>query len=171
MLGAGEVLDAQMRIVELGLRHGRMLGEPRRIGGPFSWLPDGDGLILKRFERTDDPKAIEPRVICRLGLDGKLTDLRSGDWPLVLRKSRRILYTAGATRLWYTCALDGTASELFADGLAKHGMPAISSDETKVIFTRYDQGKMPQLRLFEFGKSTGTSVTKAAGFTGVAVWR
>jgi len=81
------------------------------------------------------------------------------------------LYQADDTQLWHTCALDGTKSELFADGLAKHGTPAVSPDETKVIFARYEKGKLPQLLLFEFGKIKGTLVTKAQGFTGTPVWR
>jgi hypothetical protein len=169
--GGGQMLDFQISVVDLDDEHAQLLGEPSRIGAPFSWLPDGDGLILKRFGRSEDLKAVEPRILCRLGLDGKLTDLRSGDWPIVLRKARRILYQDDQTGLWWTCALDGTRPELFADGLAKHATPALSPDETKVIFTRYEKGKLPQLLLFELGKSTGTPVTTAKGFTGTPVWR
>ena len=127
-------------------------------------------MILKRFVHSANPREIEPRILCHLSLDGKLTDLRAGDWPVVLRKSRKILYQ-DESQLWHTCALDGTKSELLADGLARHGTPAISPDETQVIFTRYEKGKLPQLLLFEFGKTKGMPVTKAEGFIGTPVWR
>jgi hypothetical protein len=171
MLGGERILDFQVRIVNLEDGRSRVLGQPGRIGSPFSWLPDGTGLILKRFERTSDPKAIEPRVLCHLSVDGKLTDLRRGDSPVVLRKSRKILYEDGDPQRWYTCTLDGRKAELFAGGLEKHGTPAVSPDETRAIFARYEEGKLPKLLLFEFGKSQGLPVTSADGFTGMPVWR
>ena len=171
MSSSGQMLDLQIRVVNLKDGRSRLLGRPEPIGGPFSWLPDGDGLILKRYERSKDIRAIEPRILCRMDLDGKLTDLRSGDWPVVLRKSRRILFKDDKSDLWHTCELDGTKPELFANGLAKHAMPAVSPDEMKVIFARYEPGKLPELLLFELGKAEGRPFVKAKGFTGTPVWR
>jgi hypothetical protein len=170
-LGGEKMTDLQIRVIDLQSGRSELLGKPGNIGAPFSWLPDGDGLVLKRFERTSDLHAIEPRILCRLGLDGKLTDLRRGDWPVVLRKSRRMLYQDDATRLWHTCDLDGTKSELFAEGLKGYGFPAVSPDETKIIFTRFEKGKAPRLMVFEFGKADGKPAVQAKGFMGTPVWR
>ena len=140
----------------------RLLGKPSKIGAPFSWLPDGDGLILKRFETQDDPKAVEPRILCRLGLDGELTDLRSGDWPVVLRKTRRILFEENATRLWHTCQLDGSDPKLFADGLKGYSMPAVSPDEKRVVFVRYEH---PGLAIGQVAPPCGLLVLESEAFS------
>jgi hypothetical protein len=170
-LGGTNLLELQIRVIDLQTGQSQLLGKPSGIGAPFSWLPDGDGLILKRFEHKEDLHAIEPRILCRLGLDGKLTDLRAGDWPVVLRKSRKILYEDNDTDQWYTCELDGTKPEVFAGGMKGYGMPAVSPDETRVVFVRYEKGKLPQLTLFALGKTNGKPAVHADGFTGVPVWR
>jgi hypothetical protein len=171
MLGGGQLKDLQPRIVTLADGHSRVLGKPSPLGTPFSWLPDGSGLLFKRFEAVADPQAVEPRIICRVGLDGKHTDVRPGEWPVVLRKSHRILYLNMDSRLWYTCQLDGSKPELYADGMSDHATPAVSSDETKIVFVRHEKGQLPDLRLYEFGKTEGRSVSKEPGFTGTPVWR
>jgi hypothetical protein len=171
MSGAGQMLEFQIRLINLSDGDSRLLGKPQRIGAPFSWSPDGDSLILKRFEHVDDLRAVDPRILCRMDLDGNLTDLRAGDWPVVLHKTRKILYQDDKTDLWHTCELDGTKPRLFADGLPNHGQPAVSPDESKVIFARVEKGKLPPLILFEMGKSQGKEIVKAPGWTGLPVWR
>jgi len=163
--------EVEIRLIKLSDRSIRTLRKTGRLGIPSSWLPESDGIILKRFEPVSDPKQIEPRVLCRLDLDGTLKDLRPGDSPLVLRKSRKILYQENGSRLWHTCDLDGSNPKLYADGLAGHGQPAVSPDERQILFTRFNKGHVPQLMLFELGKSNGLPATRAPGYTGKAVWR
>jgi hypothetical protein len=127
-------------------------------------------MVLKRYEPAANPTGIERRVLCRLDADGKLTDLWPGDSPLVLRKSNRILYQDQGTRLWHTRALDGSGTELYADGMPNHGMPALSPDETKVLFLRFGGKHSPELVLFDFGKSEGR-VIEVPGFVSQPVWR
>jgi hypothetical protein len=169
--GGDSVRDFQIRLIDLETGKSKNIGKPGRIGAPFSWLPDGEGLILKRFEHVNDLNAIEPRVLCRMGLDGQLTDLRRGDTPLVLRKSRKILYQDDDTELWHTCNLDGSGSELFGDGFKGCDMPTVSADEKRIIFAYYEKGKLPQLMLFDMGKANGKPVGHAEGFTAMPVWR
>ena len=71
--GGGKMTDMQIRLIEPQSGRSELLGKPGNIGAPFSWLPDGDGLVLKRFERTDDMHAIEPSFLCRLGLEANST--------------------------------------------------------------------------------------------------
>lgn len=169
--GPGMALDLQLRIMNLADRRSKLLGKPSRIGAPFSWLPDGSGLVAKRFEPKPDAQGIEPRFICRIGLDGKMTDLRPGEWPIVLRKSGRILYQEQSTRRWHTCALDGSNPELYADGLVGHGSPAVSPDEKQIVFVRYEKGRVPELRVFEFGKAEGRPAVQDPGLTLSPAWR
>jgi hypothetical protein len=171
MLGGESLTDLQIQLIDLATGKLQILGQPGQIGAPFSWLPDGKGLVLKRFKHTEDSNAVEPRILCRLDLDGHLTDLRPGDMPLVLRKSRKILYQDNDTDLWHTCDLDGSRPELYADGLAGYDMPAISPDEKRIVFVRFEKGKLPQLMLFDFDKSTGRKIGHADGYTAMPVWR
>lgn len=165
------IVDFQMKLIDLQTGQMQDLGKAGRIGAPFSWLPDGDGLILKRFEQANNLNAVEQRILCRLGLDGKLVDLRPGDMPLVLRKTRKILYQDNDTDLWHTCNLDGSEPELYADGLKSYGTPAVSPDEKSIMFALYEKGKLPQLMLFEISGSKGKPIRHANGFTGLPVWR
>ncbi|HEX7655142.1 MAG TPA: hypothetical protein VF607_16660, partial [Verrucomicrobiae bacterium] len=170
MANSGNILDFQIRTVDLEMCESRLLSKPARVGGPYSWLPDGSGIILPRFERTLNPFAPEPTVICRMDIEGRLTDLRSGRSPLVLPKAGKILYQDKSSDLWQTCELDGSKPQLFAGGLKHHGCPAVSPDGSKIVFTRFEDGKLPQLMLFEMGKSEGKAVPTGPGFTSLAVW-
>lgn len=165
------IVDFQIRLIDMDSGQSQEIGKPGPIGAPFSWLPDGSGLILKRYEQTGDLDSVERRILCRLDLDGRLTDLRPGDSPVVLRKTRKILYEDNDTGMWHTCDLDGSAPELYADGLKGYGMPALSPDESRVIFAYYEKGRLPQLILFEIGKSKGKPVGHSEGFTSMPIWR
>jgi hypothetical protein len=163
------IMGFQMRIVDLASSKIRSLGKPGRLGGPFSWLPDGSGLILKRFIPTDSPAGIEDRMICRMTRDGKLTDVLHGDMPLVFNKSQRILYEEEG--LWHTCNLDGSDSKLFANGLKGHGFPSVSADEEHIAFMRFDKSTGPVLLIFDLGKSDGRRITSASGIVAIPTWR
>jgi hypothetical protein len=171
MLNGANLLDLQIRVIDLQSGASELLGKPTGIGAPFSWLPDGDGLILKRFGPKEDLNVVEPRILCRLALDGKLSDLRPGDSPVVLRKSQRILYEDNDTSLWHICHLDGSEPKLFANGMKGYGTPAVSPDETRILFALFEKGKLPQLTLFDLGKTEGKLVVRSVGFTGNPVWR
>ena len=170
MLGQGGILDMQMQLIDVETGKSKLLGKPSHIGAPFAWLPNGQGLILKRFDSTSDPNVIEPRILCRLGLDGKLTDLRRGDSPVVLHKSNKILFEDDSG-LWHTCELDGTKPEIYADGMKGYGTPALSPDEKQIIFARYEKGKLPRLLVFDWGKTAGKPIPNNEGFIGIPVWR
>jgi hypothetical protein len=161
----------QVRLLDFETRKERSLGKPGNIGGPIGWLPDGDGLILKRLEAPTDQNATELPVVCRLGMDGKVTDLRYGDSPIVLRKSKRILFQDNDSGLWKTCEFDGTQPKLYADGMKGYDAPVISPDETQIIFTKFENKKLPQLILFDWGSTKGKPLVSAEGFTGIPVWR
>ena len=162
--------DCWVQLIDLETAKCRNLGMQMQIGGPCSWLPDGNELVVKRLESKGESNSVAKRTICRLELNGKLTDLCPGDWPVVLRKSRKILYQQNDSKLWHTCDLDGSHSELFADGFKGYVMPAVSPDESKILFVR-DDINHSQLVLIEMGKSTGKPVRHVAGFTARPVWR
>lgn len=85
------LLDFQMFLMNLSDYSLLPIGKSGRLGAPQSWLPDGSGIVLKRFlpAGRDD---IEPRMLCVLGLDGGREDLLPGDDPLVLPKAKLLLF-------------------------------------------------------------------------------
>lgn len=166
----GGLTDFQVHLIDLEGQDVQSIGKPVHIGNRFSWLPDGKGLILERIVHAENWNTSGPRMLSRLDLDGQLTDLRAGDAPVVFRKSRRILYR-DETHLWRTCKLDGSDPKLFGDGFKDYGDPAISPNERQIIFIRFEKGKLPQMMLFDVGKSKGKPVGPKEGFVRKPVWR
>jgi Tol biopolymer transport system component len=163
------VLDFQVSVLDLKTEELKPIGKPARIQALVSWLPDGDGFVLSRPE-SDTGSVDTPDNLTLMDMKGVMRDIRRGRWPVVLHKSRKILYQ-NEFELWYTCDLDGKNPELFADGLRGHGIPTVSPDERQVLFVQFPKGKLPRIRLFELGKSQGKFVVHASGLTTMPVWR
>ena len=167
--GQGRMLDFQLRLLDLKSGKFGDLGKPARLGSPLSWLPDGSGIILKRFAPPKSFDAIEERIVCRLDRTGTLTDLLDGDTPVVLRNRRQILFER--SREWFTCDFEGKNVTPYADGLKGHGAPAISPDEERIAFMHYVKGQMPLLKLFELGAAEGQRASQRPGLMFGALWR
>jgi hypothetical protein len=165
---ANSVVEFQMLLIDIKKRTARTLGKAGRLGAPYSWLPDGSGIVLKRFlpAKSDD---IEPRVVCVLRMDGTLTDLVAGDDPLVIPQLKCVLFE-GSSREWFTCNLAGKNPAKFAGGMKGWGRPAISPDGKEMLWVRFVKGELPQLHLFEFGNKNGKLATKSSGSTSMPVW-
>lgn len=164
------LLDFTLLTLNLETLIAQPLGKPGRMGAPVSSLPDGTGYILKRFlpAASKDPGAIEPRVICKMDLKGRLKDLRPGDSPLVLPQAKRILFEED--RKWYTCSFEGSDIRQYANGMRGYGQPAISPDGKRMLWVKFSEGTSPKLHLIDFEKSEGRPATEAPGFTGLPRW-
>lgn len=147
------------------------VGHAERIGQPINWLPDGDGFVFVRYKAAGYDGGSQPRMVCRMDMNGGVTELFEGDSPVVLRKTRRILYQDKNTRLWHVCGIDGKDSQLFGDGFDDHFDPAVSPDETKIVFMREQFGKPPQPYLFTLGKTSGSRITRIEGVFAEPIWR
>lgn len=165
---ASSVVEFQMLLVDIKKKTAKTLGKPGRLGAPYSWLPDGSGIVLKRFlpAKSDD---IERRVVCFLRMDGTLADLIAGDDPLVIPHLKCVLFE-GSSRDWFTCNLSGLNPVKFADGMKGWGNPAISPNGKEMLWVRFVKGELPQLHRFEFGNKNGELATKSPGFTSMPVW-
>ncbi|HTI71175.1 MAG TPA: hypothetical protein VMF06_14490 [Candidatus Limnocylindria bacterium] len=106
-----------------------------------------------------------------MSCNGAKTDIRAGSWPIVLRKSHRILYQDPDDHAWHTCDFDGKSPNLYADGLKDFSSPAISPDESQIVFIRRQIGQWPEVFLFDFGSSTGKMVRTVEEFEGIPIWR
>jgi hypothetical protein len=67
--------------------------------------------------------------------------------------------------------LDGKNSALYGDGFDGHHSPAVSPDDSKILFLRKRFAKPAQPYLFTVGKTSGTRITSAEGFFYEPVWR
>lgn len=169
--GAEKSREFQMHLLDLESGIVTKLGKPARLGGPHSWLPDGSGLILKRFVPPSLlGNGIEKRVVCRLGRDGVLTDLFSGDEPIVIRHARRILFQKDDDT-WQTCNFDGSDSRPYANGMKGYGFPSLSPDEKQIAFMKLDVPGLPELMTFSFGQTDGSRVYTPPGAVSAPKWQ
>lgn len=171
MSGKGRLLDLQIYLVDLDSMAAKPLGIPSRIGGPIGWLPDGTGLVLKRIGEPSGDGQIEKRILCRMAMDGTLTDLREGGTPTVLPKSKRILFEDTASREWFTCDFDGLNSRKFGHGMSGFGAPAVSPDEKEILWVKYQSDSPPRVHRFKFEAAEGKPISDAPGFFALPFWR
>jgi hypothetical protein len=149
-------------------------GEATAIGKPVdanavSWLPDGKGLILGRMDYPDMKK---PWVgmVCRLALDGTLTEMFPGADPAVL-DARRMVFRDQSADVWKTCDLGGKDVKLFGDGLKGHAFPAPSPDGKRILFMRIDPEVGPRPYVFNADGTGGKPVTDVPGLWAAPAWR
>ena len=122
--GASEqrVLAVQICLVDLATGNARPVGQPQDPGPP-SWLPDGKCVLILDRKSIDASKPARS-TICRMDLEGRLTPLCAGSFPVILADGERILFEDQASRIWKTCDLDGGNVAVYADGMKGCGFPA-----------------------------------------------
>jgi hypothetical protein len=150
----------QIALIDVASGQARDLGEPLDLNA-LSWLPDSTGLIVGRWDDRATRKVTICRVDCR---SGELTHLRSGESPVVLRKSKRILFQDRGDDRWMTCKLDGSNAVLVGDGLQKFGLPSASPTGEKVLMMKFGGPDGPQPHIVDptTGKSKTIKVGKGA---------
>jgi Tol biopolymer transport system component len=165
---ADSVLQFQLHMLDLGKRTLTPIGKPGSLGAPYSWLPDGKGIVMKRFLPAD-MDAVQPRMLCVMRLDGTLTDIGIGDMPLVVPHQRMILHE-GDNREWYLSDLTGKKLRKYSNGMKGYGGPAISPDGKEVLWLQFSSDELPKLWLFPFESDRGKPVKIGEGFAGHPVW-
>jgi hypothetical protein len=162
------VLESHVTVIDLAS------GESRRIGKPMdtafvSWPADGKGLLLIRrtFVAMDKPSKA---TICRMDLDGKLTDVRPGDQPLLL-DGARMLFRDAETDEWKTSDLEGKAEALFAEGARGFMQPAVSPDGKRVMMVKARAGREPWLMIFAPGEKEPRRAFESDGLWIYPAWR
>ena len=137
----GELLDWQMYLIDLESGRTRAVGKPFD-GHSLSWLGDGSGLIGVRRHEVPGEKFHAKRIV-RIGLDGAIEELRSGDFAQVIGRNRdRILFQDDDDQ-WYTCDLTGANVKKVGDGLPGHQFPTISPDGERVLLMSFSKGRGP----------------------------
>lgn len=163
------LLDMQFLLLEPKEGNAEWLGEPGRWGGPYSWLPDGSAIALKRFLPTKSADAMAPQMISLLRLDGTASDLRRGNDVRVLPQSKELLLR-DEKKSWWITDLNGRNPRKYADGMLGWGEPAISPDGREILWVRFASNSIPTLYRFPFGETNGVPATRSSGFTSLPVW-
>lgn len=159
----------QLYLIDVETNHTRKVGTA--FDGAFlSWLPDNKGFVLvTRRPNEAGLDMPEKRLITRMDLDGKLTILREGDCPLLLRDGR-ILFEDEAG-LWNTCDLEGKSVKLFGAGFKGHGFPTLSPDGKSILWikTQWPKPVVPMITDIETGTSRRAS--ELSGYWMEPCWR
>jgi hypothetical protein len=165
----GGVLDAQVWLIDVAT------GRAQKLGAPFdtsrvSWLPDGSGLIAVWRRRSKDR---ELSSICKLGLDGKLTQLCDGSSPIVLGNTPKILFDAraGDSSRWMICDLDGQNARILGDGLAKFGFPSPSKDGDQVLMMHFGEAEGPKPAIVNVATGEAKELPVGSGLWVLPAWR
>jgi hypothetical protein len=166
---SGAILEVQICLVDLATGNAKPLGKPRDTG-PLSWLPDGKGVVIIDRKTVDMSKPAE-ETVCRLDLDGRLTNLCAGSSPRILYETKRILFEEASSRTWKTCDLVGGDIKPYADGMKGCAFPAPSPDEKRLLMMSFRPGRAPVPMIFPLGQSNGTPATTAPGLWASPAWR
>ena len=132
--------DIHVYLIDIKSNVATKLGEPQGLFG-LSWLPDDKGLIVsKRIARNKTEPSIE--TLCKMDLDGKLTDIRDGKNPLVLSDGNSILFEDKG-RAWHVCDMDGKILKDITSGKLHYEFQSLNPTGEKVLGVR--RGKSDEL--------------------------
>jgi Tol biopolymer transport system component len=166
---AGKVLEAQVWLIDVAT------GRAKKLGVPFdtsklSWLPDGRGLIAVSRKSSLE---LEQAVVCRLGLDGQLTELCQGASPVVLGNSPKILFDArnGDASRWMICDLNGKNAQQLGDGLPKFGFPSPSADGSQVLMMRFGGVEGPKPTMVNVATGAVKAIPAGPGLWALPAWQ
>ncbi len=168
----GKMLETQVFLVDLGSGEAKALGVPHDMAF-LSWLPGGEGLVALLREGGDplDLKTPRKQTIVRVDLEGGITKVRNGGFPILLNDGKTVLYEEPTSRTWQTCDLEGGSSKPFAGGLAGHGFPSPAPDGKRIIMMRFRPGQAPEPTILTIGEAEGIPATTAPGLWAAPAWR
>lgn len=112
-------------------------------------------------------------MMCRMSVDdGAIVELRRGENPVVLRRSKRLLFEedAGAGREWKTCDFDGGNVKLVADGLMNFGFPGPSETGDELLMLKYGGSDGPRPYIVNSATGKSKPVNVGPGLWAYPVW-
>ena len=166
------ILDSQVCVVELAT------GRVQKIGAPLdtaflSWFPDQTGLLLITRKRGD-PKLPSEETIARMNLNGQITPIRSGTFPIILGSQRRILFVddmGRKDRKWMSCDFAGKYEKMLGDGLAEFGFPALAPDGKRLIMMRLSKSTGPRPYVVDLSTGESSPINVGKGLWAMPAWR
>lgn len=166
---AAGMLNFQICLIDLATGKAKPLGKPHDTFF-VNWTADGQHLAL--LSRT--PKNwLSPSVgtLALMDMDGKLTELRKGEMPVLLADRQTTLFQDADTDLWHTCDLRGQNVKLYADGLKGYGFPSPAPDGKRLLMMHFIPGKLPEPIILPIGESQGRAITDVGGLWASPQWR
>ncbi len=165
--GAGQILESQVTVIDLASGGANYVGKP--LDTAFvSWRPDGKGFFLIQREYPDRSKPAIATV-STMDLEGTLTPLVRGDFPVLLADGTTILFHDSGQ--WKSCDLQGKNAKPYGDGLQGYGFPSPAPDGKRILMMRFRPGQAPQPVILKIGESEGVPATEIPGMWGIPAWR
>jgi hypothetical protein len=150
-------------------------GSSKFIGEPMdtafvSWLPDASAMILVQRDASGSRDKPPRTSIARMSSGGKVTILRPGNSPQVIRAAKRILFE-DQEGLWKTCALDGSDEQLIGEGLKGFGSPSVSPDGTQLLMNKFDKATGPRPHIVDIKTGSASELKLPAGLWVKPIWQ
>lgn len=158
--GSAGLLKFRVAVVDLDSGGAEFVGQAMDCAY-VSWHPDGNSLILLRREKKHE--------IVRMDLKGDVAVVRTGDNPVVLGQSRRILYED--REQWWTCSLDGTDVRALGDGLKGFVFPTPGPDGKRILMMKKRDGGSPIPYLVDLESGKASFVFDHPGLWSMPAWR
>ena len=142
-------------------------GDARPIGKPMdtaflNWTADGQHIVLLD-RKSKDLNSPSVTSLAIMDLEGRVSILHSGGFPVLLADRQTILFEDSDTRLWHTCDLKGQEDKLFGDGLKGYGFPSPAPDGKRILMMKFEAGKLPLPTVLPIGESDGHVITNVPG--------
>ena len=168
----GTLFDGRIVLIDISTGKSRYIGK-RVDAFSVNWLPDGTGLILLTRET---PNLDQPSIgtICRMDLNGEITQLCSGDSPIVIPSTRTIVFEeriAKSERVWKQCDLDGKNAKVLHSGFHDMGFPTVSPDGKRLIMMRFNPATGPRPTIIDLDSGNMTPASDKSGFWMKPAWR
>ena len=160
-------LMSQVCLIDLKTAKLTKLGSPLDTAH-LSWTDDGKQIVLTSRKTIAMDKPSEDSV-AKMGLDGQVSVMLRGHACFFVPGRNRIAFQQGED--WATCDMDGKNVEPYAGGMKGHAFPAVSADGKRMVWMRFENGKLPQPVIQEFGKPETKNLDLGPGLWASPIWR
>jgi hypothetical protein len=167
--GERRVLESDVALIDIETGKARYIGSPADRAF-LSWLPAGQGLILLERTRT---LAGEPEGswISRMDLDGKVTRIREGNFPVLLQDGKTILFMRREQGTWATCDLKGESEKDLGNVGPSYGFPSPAPDGKRLLMMRVVKGVGMDPIIIDLTTAQERMIPHPAGLWSQPAWR
>jgi hypothetical protein len=168
---SGNAHENQVCLIDIHAGKIQKLGTDLSIDR-LSWLPDGKGLLVSSSP-VDKSGKRGKTTICRLGLDGRLTELFQGWCPVTLGATSRMLfdYFGGEYDQWTLCDFDGRRPQRLGNGYKDYLFPSSSPDGKQVLMIRLGENQETSPIIVDVASGESKLVPAPRGSWAHPVWK
>lgn len=166
---ATDVIGNQINLVDLETGQVRPIGKLMDVAF-LNWIPDGSGFIARRSFHEPGSK-FDVKKLIRIGLDGKVAELRAGDFPALIENGTKMIYVNPESHEWFTCDLNGQNSKLFNGGMKEYSFPVASPQGDRLVMMYYDRDTGPRPHVIDVNTGKATPVPVGPGLWAMPEWK